>query len=101
MKSDSGLLRRIAAAVVDRRNLVFLFYVIAVVFSAFSMNWVKVENNIVSYLAKDSKTRKGITVMDGEFTTFAMADIMISNISLSHASSFGNRVSFRCGSGHV
>ncbi len=78
-------LEKLAGIIVDRRNLLFLFYIIAIIFSIFSANWVKVENNIVYYLAEDSKTRKGITVMDNEFTTFAMADIMISNISFNHA----------------
>ncbi len=74
-----------AEAIVSRRNLLFLFYIIAIIFCFFSMRWVRVENDIVHYLAKDSKTRRGISVMEEEFTTFAMADIMISNISYGHA----------------
>ncbi len=45
------------------------------------MRWVNVENDIIYYLSEDSKTRQGITVMNEEFTTLGMADIMISNIS--------------------
>ncbi len=79
------MLEGMARFVVDRRNLLFLFYVIAIIFCVFSMRWVKVENDIVGYLAKDSKTRMGITVMSEELTTFGMADVMISNISYKHA----------------
>ncbi|HBK85493.1 MAG TPA: RND transporter, partial [Firmicutes bacterium] len=86
------MLARIARVIVDRRNLLFLFYVIAVAFSAFSMQWVDVENDITCYLDEDSKTRQGITVMNEEFTTFAMADVMISNISYNHAKEVADKI---------
>lgn len=86
------LLARIARVIVDRRNLLFLFYVIAVAFSVFSMQWVDVENDITFYLDEDSKTRQGITVMNEEFTTFAMADVMISNISYNHAKEVADKI---------
>lgn len=75
------LLGKVAKTIVDRRNLLFLFFIILIIFSLFSMSWVDVEDDIVYYLDKDSNTRKGITIMDEEFTTFAMANIMVSNIS--------------------
>ena len=75
------LLEKVATTIVDRRNLLWLFFIILIVFSLFSMSWVEVEDDIVYYLDKDSNTRKGITIMDEEFTTFGMANIMVSNIS--------------------
>ncbi len=85
MKKNSGkLLKNIAGIIVDRRNLLFLFFIIAVIFSLFSMGWVNVENDIIYYLSEDSKTRQGINIMNEEFTTFGMADIMISNIAYTH-----------------
>ena len=86
------MLERIAKVIVDRRNLLFLFYIIAVVFSVFSMQWVDVENDITYYLDEDSKTRQGITVMNEEFTMFAMADVMISNISYNHAKEVADKI---------
>lgn len=86
------MLNRIAKVIVDRRNLLFLFYIIAVIFSVFSMHWVDVENDITYYLDEDSKTRQGITVMNEEFTTFAMADVMVSNISYPHAKEVADRI---------
>lgn len=79
------VLEKTAEIIVDRRNLLFLFFILAIIFSFFSMNWVDVENDIVYYLSKDSKTSQGIAIMDEEFTTFGMANIMISNISYSHS----------------
>ncbi len=92
MKNRVRLLERIAKVVVDRRNLLFLLYVIAIIFSMFSMHWVRVENDIVYYLSEDSKTRQGITVMNEEFTTFGMADIMIANISYEHAREIADKI---------
>ena len=71
--------------IVDRRNMIFLFYIIAVIFSLFSMGWVDVEEDIVNYLAEDSMTRQGIRIMEEEFTTYGMANVMVSNISYAHA----------------
>ncbi|HHY12547.1 MAG TPA: MMPL family transporter, partial [Firmicutes bacterium] len=92
MKNRVRLLERIAKVIVDRRNLLFLLYVIAIIFSMFSMHWVRVENDIVYYLSEDSKTRQGITVMNEEFTTFGMADIMIANISYEHAREIADKI---------
>ncbi len=86
------MLERLSGVIVDRRNLLFLFYIIAIIFSLFSMGWVDVENDIVYFLAEDSKTRQGLTVMSEEFTTFGMADIMISNITYGHAREVADKI---------
>lgn len=79
------LLDRIVRIIVDRRNLLFLIYGLLIVFCLFSFRWVKVENDIIYYLDEDSKTRQSISVLNEEFTTFGTANIMISNISYTHA----------------
>jgi predicted RND superfamily exporter protein len=89
---ETGMLERLSGVIVDRRNLLFLFYIIAIIFSLFSMGWVDVENDIVYFLAEDSKTRQGLTVMSEEFTTFGMADIMISNITYGHAREVADKI---------
>lgn len=86
------LLERFATIIIDRRNFLFLFYVIIIIFSLFSIGWVNVENDIVNYLDEDSKTRQGIIIMNDEFTTFGMANIMISNISYRHGEEIANQV---------
>ncbi len=79
------VMEQIAAFIVDKRNLLFLMYILAIVFCFFSMRWVDVENDITAYLSEDTETRQGLTVMDKEFVTFGTANIMISNISYEHA----------------
>lgn len=83
-KSGSGM-EKVAAFIVDRRNLFFLIYIFALVFSIFSMNWVNVENDITTYLPSDTETRQGLTVMNDNFVTYGSARIMVSNISFENA----------------
>ncbi|NMA94582.1 MAG: MMPL family transporter [Clostridiales bacterium] len=86
------LLDSIAKTIVDRRNLFFLFYIIMTIFSLFSMGWVNVEEDIVNYLPKESRTRQSIAIMEREFQTFGMANVMISNISYSHAKDLAEKI---------
>ena len=62
-KKQNNFMMKLAATIVDRRNLIFLLIVIAIVFSVFSRNWVKVENDLTAYLPADSATKKGLDVM--------------------------------------
>ena len=80
-KKNGGFLEKISTFIVDRRNLFFLLYAIAIVFCIFSMNWVDVENDVTVYLPEDTETRQGLVAMNENFTTFATAQIMVSNIT--------------------
>lgn len=91
-KNRLKLLERTARVIVDRRNLIFLFYIILIVLSLFSMGWVNVEEDITNYLSEDSMTRQGITTMEEEFITFGMAKVMVSNISYSHAQDLAQEI---------
>ena len=71
----------IARFVVDRRNLIFFLYIVAAIFSVISSRWVAVDNDITDYLSKDTETRKGLTLMDDEMTTFGTARIMVSHVT--------------------
>ena len=82
-KPKENGMEKLAAFIVDKRNLIFLLYVFALIFSIVAMDWVNVENDITTYLGEDTETRQGLTVMNDNFTTFGTARIMISNITLS------------------
>ncbi len=77
----NGFIRTIATFIVDKKALFFLLYGFALVFSIFSMNWVNVENDITTYLPEDTETRQGLVAMNDNFTTFATAKVMVSNIT--------------------
>ena len=78
---SGGFLEKLAAFIVDKRNLFFLLYIFAFIFSIFSMNWVEVENDVTTYLPNDTETRQGLVAMNENFVTFATAQIMVSNIT--------------------
>ena len=80
-------MEKIASFIVDRRNLFFLIYIFAILFSIFSIGWVKVENDITTYLPDDTETRKGLTVMNDNFVTYGSARVMVSNVSYEKAMS--------------
>ena len=80
-KPKTSGMEKVAAFIVDKRNLFFLLYILALVFSVVASGWVKVENDITTYLPADTETRQGLTVMNDNFTTFGTARVMVSNVS--------------------
>lgn len=74
-------MEKIAAFIVDKRNLFFLLYIFAIIFSLFSMDWVEVENDVTTYLSEESETRQGLEAMNENFVAAATARLMVSNIS--------------------
>ena len=84
-KQKPNFFVRLATWIVDKRNLFFLIYIAAVIFSLFSRNWVTVNNDITDYLAEDTETRQGLSIMEDQFTTFGTARVMVSNISYEQA----------------
>lgn len=83
-KSPTGM-EKLASFIVDRRNLFFLIYIFAILFSIFSTSWVEVENDITTYLPDDTETRQGLTIMNDNFVTYGSARVMVSNISYEKA----------------
>ena len=65
-------MHKLARQIVERRNLVFLFVILAAIFTVFSVRWVKVETDMTTYLPKTSETRMGLDIMDEQFTTYAL-----------------------------
>ena len=83
---------KIAAFIVDKRNLFFLLFIFALIFSVFSKNWVSVENDITQYLPETTETRQGLTLMDEEFITYGSASVMVSNITYETAEELKKRL---------
>ncbi len=82
---DESAMTKVAAFIVDKRNLFFLLLIIGLIFSAFSSSWVQVENSLTEYLPADSETRQGLDIMEEQFTTYGTASVMVENLSLSRA----------------
>ena len=80
-KPQIDFMHKLARQIVERRNLVFLFVILAAIFTVFSVRWVKVETDMTTYLPKTSETRMGLDIMDEQFTTYGSADVMVANIT--------------------
>ena len=63
-KDDAGFMVKVATFIVDKRNLFFLIFGIAIIFSLVSSSWVKVEDALSAYLPDSTETIKGLARHD-------------------------------------
>lgn len=84
-KKKQTPIEKLAALIVDKRKAFYLFYIIAGIFCAVSMNWTKVNNDITSYLPDSSETRVGLDLMNEQFVTYGSGSIMLENITFEKA----------------
>lgn len=82
---EGGFMLKAATFIVDRRNLFFLLFGIAIIFSLVSMNWVKVENELSAYLPDTTETSQGLDLMEEQFITYGTAKVMVTNIPYDEA----------------
>ena len=80
-KPKGSGMEKVATFIVDKRNLFFLLYAFALIFSIVATGWVKVENDITTYLPENTETRQGLTVMNDNFVTYGTARVMVSNVT--------------------
>ena len=85
-------MHKLARQIVERRNLVFLFVVLATIFTVFAVKWVKVETDMTTYLPKTSETRLGLDIMEDQFTTYGSADVMVANITPDEADALSDQL---------
>ena len=85
-------MERLAAFIVDKRKAFYLLYIGFAIFCVFSSGWVKVNDDLTSYLPDTTETRRGLTVMDEEFMTFGTNRIMVDNIAFSQADKLAEKI---------
>ena len=91
-KHENGFMVKQATFVVDKRNLFFLITIIGLIFSAFSRNWVEVENDLSFYLPDDAETKLALDVMEEQFTTYGTAEVMVANVTYGEALELNDRL---------
>ena len=85
-KGRSGsFMHKVSEFIVDKRSFIFLVVIIGIIFSFFSIGWVRVQNDLTAFLPDKSDSKAGVDVMMEEFTLFGSAQIMVANISLEEA----------------
>lgn len=84
-KKDDSFMIKLATLIVDKRKGFYLIFILLIVFSVLSMNKVKVNNDLTTYLPDTTETRQGIDLMDQQFITYGTARIMVCNITYEEA----------------
>ena len=81
MKTDEkNFMTRLAGFVVDHRRWFLALFAALIVFSVFSVRWIRVEEDITYYLPEDAEARRGLFIMEEEFTTYGSARVMVKDI---------------------
>jgi len=83
---------KLATFIVDKRNLMFFLYAIAIAASLVTQGWVKVCNDLTQYLPETTETRRGLTLMEDEMKTFATARVLVSNTTYDMARGIAERI---------
>ena len=91
-QDDTGFMIKVATFIVDRRNLLFLLFGIAILFSVVAMNWVAVENALSAYLPDTTETRQGLNRMEEQFITYGTAKVMVTNIPYDKAEEISEHI---------
>ena len=82
----------LATFIVDKRNLIFFIYFAAIVFSCVSAGWVKVNDDVTTYLPADTETRRGIEIMSDELVTYGSARVMVTHVTYNLASELAEQI---------
>ena len=80
-------MRFIASLIVHFRPVIFILFGLACVYCLLSLDRVKVNSDFAIFLPEGFEARRGIKVMSEEFTTYASASVMVSNVTwdMAHA----------------
>lgn len=78
-------MHKLAKFIIDSRKIILILFIAAACMSAYTMRLTTVQNDLNQFLPAETETRRGLKAMDGEFITYATADLMIEHISYDDA----------------
>lgn len=84
-KQNNSFMMKLSTLIVDKRKGFYLIFIMLIIFSVFSMNRVKVNNDLTTYLPDTTETRQGLDLMEEQFITYGTARIMVCNVTLEEA----------------
>lgn len=91
-RKSEDFMMRLARFIVDKRKAIYLVFLAAVLFCASSVGKVKVNDDITAYLPADTETRRGLTLMEEEFTTLGSGEFMLTNVTLDEAQKMADQI---------
>ena len=89
---ENNILKKLSQQIVDKRVFIMIAFLAACIYCALSISRVHVNNDITSFLPPDTDTRRGLTIMENEFTTYASANVMIANTTYERASAAAEKI---------
>ena len=88
----SSFFEKLATFIVDKRNLIFFLYAIAIIASLITQSWVSVCNDLTEYLPETTETSRGLTLMDEEMKTYATARVLVANVTYDIARDLADQI---------
>ena len=80
-KKEDSFMMKLSTLIVDKRKGFYLIFIMLIIYSIVSMNRVKVNNDLTSYLPDTTETRIGLDLMDEQFITYGTARVMVCNVT--------------------
>lgn len=91
-KKDNSFMMKLSTLIVDKRKGFYLVFILLILYSIISMNKVKVNNDLTSYLPGTTETRRGLDLMDEQFITYGTARIMVCNVTYEEAERLAEQI---------
>ncbi len=91
-KKEESFMIKVSTLIVDKRKGFYLIFIMLIFFSLLSMNKVKVNNDLTTYLPDTTETRQGLDLMDEQFITYGTARIMVCNITYDEAEALAEAI---------
>lgn len=89
---EDNILKKVSKFIVDKRVFVLIAFAAACVYCVMSIGRVRVNDDITAFLPADTDTRRGLTIMEEEFTTYASANIMLANTTYERAKAMADEI---------
>ena len=83
---------QISAGIIRWRFVIILLFLSAAVYCGLSLGKVRVNSDLTAFLSSETETRRGLTIMEENFVTYASEDIMIANVTYEMAESLAEQI---------
>ena len=91
-KKDESFMMKFSTLIVDKRKGFYLVFILLIAYSILSMNKVKVNNDLTSYLPDSTETRQGLDLMEEQFITYGTARIMVCSVTYEEAEELAEQI---------
>ena len=92
MKEKDRGMEKLSRFILRLRWPLTVLFLLFAVYCAFSVGRVKINSNLADFLPEKTETKRGITVMQQEFSTYASARVMLEDTDLSTAGQAAQRL---------